>query len=263
MPKQTNISAAEFFDNHYLDAASHITECAADFSLDMFNRELEQQFVSNISDLFCKGASISKYLTALHDTHDNELSAATAQELAATTVQELSSVIWSIEMLLNSYSDNVACDPNAVWSYIAEHRRLSTKSPVSICQDSDHIYIYLPAFPPKGKGNDALINRMLAAKLFSSTERLPTWGKWAAHFHFVYPSAASNTARDVDNYDYKRTIDLVSAAIGRCDNARSFSLHCSSFFTDDFPQGVYIEITENCSEFPDFSKWKFLGISQK
>lgn len=169
--------------------------------------------------------------------------------IAARLAQETA----EIERLLYAYIDNSDLDLYKTLRYLKKHMS-ATNSTVSVHYDGSSLFVYMPTFPSRGLGNDALVNQMLASELLSMTE-LPSWPKWQAVFYHVYPANASNIPKDVENYDYKKTIDLLAYAVRSSDNALNFSMMMDTVFTDCVPSGVYIHVTPKSSKKPDFSSW--------
>ena len=78
-------------------------------------------------------------------------------------------------------------------------------------------------------------------------------------FPHVYPRLMPFTPKDVDNHNYKKTIDLLAKALTTTDRAACFSMSAQSVLDDSVPPGSYIEISEKSSVFSDFPN-SFLGL---
>jgi len=78
-------------------------------------------------------------------------------------------------------------------------------------------------------------------------------------FHHLYPKLMTFTPKDIDNHNYKKTIDLPATALRTTDNAARFSMSAQSVFDDSVPPGPYIEKSEKSSVFSDFPN-SFLGF---
>lgn len=83
---------------------------------------------------------------------------------------------------------------------------------------------------------------MLAARIHLCPN-FPRWQFWHADFIHVYPIKFAGVPKDVDNYNYKRTIDVIAFAMRTTDDAIHFDMAMSTVFRDDYKAGVYIEIT--------------------
>ena len=155
-----------------------------------------------------------------------------------------------IEHLMASYTDNTS-DPQQLWQYIQESKDESEKSQIYLDVQTDLIRIYLPYLPRRGEGYEAPVNKMLAAKIYA-TSKAVSWPKWTAAFVHVYPTASRRIPKDVDNFDYKKTIDLLAFLVGSSDNACNYSMCMDTIFSDSLRSGVYIRITPKSSVFSTF-----------
>lgn len=59
-------------------------------------------------------------------------------------------------------------------------------------------------------------------------------------FCHVYPTKLAQLPKDIDNYDYKRTIDILSCCFGFSDCPETFSLAMESMMSDELAPGTYI-----------------------
>ena len=121
---------------------------------------------------------------------------------------------------------------------------------ITVAATATRICIRLPYLPRRGHGNKAAVNLMLEQSLRQYS--LPVWKKWTAAFWHIYPANTTKTPWDVDNYDYKRTIDILAAALHTSDRGGQFCMTAGAVITDDLPPGTYIEITPKSLEFPVF-----------
>lgn len=162
-----------------------------------------------------------------------------------------------LENLLYVYSDTARFDSFAVWSYIRDHRSTNCEN-VDVQFSENKVVFRIPYLPRRNYGNNAVVNNMLAAKIYQ-LKNLPVWSKWTATFFHVYPTKTKSVPRDVDNYDYKKTIDLLAFAFSSADNALNFDIGGKhTIFTDRLVPGVYIEVTPKSSENEKFPEWKTL-----
>ncbi len=123
---------------------------------------------------------------------------------------------------------------------------------ITVVQQPDRLLIRIPYLPRRGQGNKALVNTMLAQAL--RQYRLPTWKTWSAIFWHIYPATTNKMPWDVDNYDYKKTIDILTAALHTSDNALQFEMSMRSKITDEILPGTYIDISPKSLDFADFSE---------
>ena len=157
--------------------------------------------------------------------------------------------------LLYAYGEAAMTDPYILWRMVNKKTE-KTSGAVSLKVSDKQVLIYLPYLPKRAnRSKEELVNQLLAAKIFASEKR-PDWTKWEAVFHHVFPASTRQSARDVDNYDYKNTIDLIAYFVGSSDNALNFSMQMHTYFTDKTASGVYIDVHPKSSVFPDFSSWQ-------
>lgn len=165
-------------------------------------------------------------------------------------VEKVAAALVEIEELLYFNSNVTVYDDYQIRQYFHSHRRKSTE-PVAIHISEERIIVRMPYLPAKYKSAKDLCNQLLAAKIYH-TKNFPSWSYWHASYYHVFPSATADIPKDVDNYSYKRTNDILAFALGSCDNARRFTMSMATIFTDKIEPGTYIEITPNSSNFGDF-----------
>lgn len=122
---------------------------------------------------------------------------------------------------------------------------------VRLAVHPNRVLVYLPYLPEKGDHDTAIINDMLFSKLTQECD-LPNWKSIHIHFLHCYPKNTVSLPRDLDNYNYKRTIDLLCFALRCSDSPVSCSLQMTPFWSEKHRPGVYIEITPKSSDFSDF-----------
>lgn len=120
-------------------------------------------------------------------------------------------------------------------------------APVLIHVEKNRIFIKMPYLPRKYNGAKDICNQLLSVKLFSLKD-FPVWAEWNAKYYHVFPTSIKEIPKDVDNYEYKRTNDILAYALGSSDNAFRFSMSMTAVFTDDIAPGTYIEVTPKSSE---------------
>lgn len=79
---------------------------------------------------------------------------------------------------------------------------------------------------------------------------LPSLTDWQADFIHVFDPADAGYCRDVDNYEYKKYIDLLARKLGTVDSSTHFSLTMRNEFTTAIATGTYIIIRSRISALP-------------
>ena len=137
---------------------------------------------------------------------------------------------------------------------------------IEIQQTDSMVLVHMPYLPgkrnPQFSGFPSVVTDLLGAKLLHYSG-LPKWPACHANFFHVFPSGLSSMPKDVDNYDYKRTIDLLAMAIGFSDCASSFSMAMQCVFTDNLAPGTYIEITPKSSKNTKYPNWEKVAKQKK
>lgn len=208
--------------------------------------------------------SICGHLTTLRESTDLEAefvrqnaSAGLPINLRLSYAKQFASTLSKLEQTLCSYIANYS-SPNEIWEYIAANKDCRQEEVCLRIQESE-VLVYLPYLPKRGKGYSSPVNHMLAAKIYSSRKDV-RWTKWNAAFYHVYPMSTSRIPKDVDNYDYKRTIDLLAFLVGSSDNSLNYSMSMDTILTDKIRQGVYIRLTPKSSGFPEFDPTDLFAV---
>lgn len=110
---------------------------------------------------------------------------------------------------------------------------------IEIEMNADQVLIRMPHIAARKEPRYRLPEDLLAAKL-ASLRNLPKLGQCHATFCHVYPSSVSSMPKDVDNYYYKRVIDLLAYTFGFSDCPMTFSMSMESFVSDTVAPGTYI-----------------------
>lgn len=114
----------------------------------------------------------------------------------------------------------------------------------------EEIRIFMPHLRPRVLASrpEALATKQLMAVL--EKEKLPKWPKWEASFLHVYsPSKRRTPPPDVDNYDYKRTIDVIALMLRTTDRGGRFRMEADTLYSDVHAPGTYIRIRPKNSDF--------------
>lgn len=135
-----------------------------------------------------------------------------------------------------------------------EASQYSKNDMIKMSVTSERIVIHMPHLPPRTSRN-AIVTEALASKLFHMTT-LPRWPRCVMDFYHVYPIDIPKMPKDVDNYAYKRTIDLLMYALQSSDCAKAFRDSRQTVFTDSYPQGTYIVICPESSEKAVYDKFE-------
>lgn len=186
------------------------------------------------------------------------IAAVEGQVLPTSYGLDLADGILEFSSLLYSYMESYWLNTFALAKYVNSRKIKSLSAEAEIIGvqiDSDHVTIHMPYIPGRARRKNTLINDLLAAKLFS-VPNFPKWEKYHLEFFHVYPPDTSDTPRDLDNYDYKRIIDLIAFTMKSTDCPCACSFGMQPVFTDEIPHGVYIEITPKNSENAVFPKWE-------
>lgn len=184
----------------------------------------------------------------------------TAQQLLNTTKNEIEV---SSSSLSSSYSDtllrSVMClerqlflgieylDTTDSSFWITAIKRADPIDAIGIWAEPSQVTIRLPYLPHRYTGNQDLVAQLLAAKLHMCSD-LPHWRTWHAEFIHLYPVVCREIPRDVDNYSYKKVIDVIAFHLRASDDARHFDMSMTTVYSDDYEPGVYIQITPSTIE---------------
>ena len=180
----------------------------------------------------------------------NRLTAATDAELSNPSTHtpafspeyatHLTKALLRLERVLFLGAANADSDVPDFWAQLIQHPELADQ--VALWIEPDRITIRLPHLPHRYKGNQDAVAQMLAAKLHLCTN-FPRWEHWHADFIHLFPPDYSKVPKDVDNYCYKKAIDVIAYALRTSDNAEHFDMSMTSICTDDYLPGVYVQIT--------------------
>lgn len=119
---------------------------------------------------------------------------------------------------------------------------------IHIMQDA--VYIILPLLPPRKVFQCYTLDSLPLA--LSNVKGLPKWKSCHFDFCHVLPPHMRTFAKDNDNYNYKRVIDVVTYAMRLYDDAGTVDFSCRTEFTASLRSGTYIKLTEKVGKLPDF-----------
>ena len=119
---------------------------------------------------------------------------------------------------------------------------------IHIMQDA--VYIILPLLPPRRVFQSYTLDSLPLA--LSNVKGLPKWKSCHFDFCHVLPPHMRTFAKDNDNYNYKRVIDVVTYAMRLYDDAGTVDFSCRTEFTASLRSGTYIKLTEKVGKLPDF-----------
>lgn len=187
-------------------------------------------------------ASIRKVLNRLTAATDTELSNPSTHTPAFSPeyATYLTKALLRLERALFLGAANADSDVPDFWAQLIQHPELADQ--IALWIEPDLVVIRLPYLPHRYRGNQDAVNQMLAARIHLCL-KFPHWKFWHADFIHVYPTQFSGVPKDVDNYSYKRTIDVLAFAMHTTDDAAHFDMSVSTVFNDDYESGVYVEIT--------------------
>lgn len=216
------------------------------------NEEMALEAMTEIQSILAKAATMTQEEIAAVRSGASTIANGALPNAYATT---MANILVRLENMLYVFSDYAQYDSLAVWGFIQDHKGADC-SKVEVQIRENKIVLKIPYLPKRNHGTNAVVNDMLAAVIYRHRD-FPHWPKWRATFFHVYPTKTSGIPRDVDNYDYKKTIDLLAFALDSADNALNFDIGGKhTVFTDDLSPGVYIEVTqkeEKSSKFPDWN----------
>lgn len=153
---------------------------------------------------------------------------------------QLADTVYKLEQLLWIYCDESWFNRSSLTKELTCRKDLMGDS-IEILIRSDFALIRMPHIPATKKRSYTFAEELLWAKLFMQKD-LPQWNVCHATFCHVYPTAISQMPKDIDNYDYKRTIDILSYYFGFSDCPESFSMTMESMLSDELPSGTYISL---------------------
>lgn len=126
---------------------------------------------------------------------------------------------------------------------------------VEIRQSTEGLVIRMPLLPPRGTKHTTVATDMLGATIMKAYDELPRWSSCSLTITHVFPTAISRMPKDVDNYDYKRVIDLICYGIGCPDCAATCSVQLDTYFTDDLLPGTYILVEKKRPQLFEKRHW--------
>lgn len=256
MPKHDNPAASsssqkpnphsDYFNGHYPSPVIEFLEKNASswkrddrpgaMPLSFEDQELVDQSLEKISNalsaaLEATQAAIDDECLNFHFSNDERLN-------YIKTLARITNLIGSeITFTLGNYTGSQF----RIWSTLADDSEIGKDYRIWV--EPDRITIRMPALPVRYAGNDDPYNQILAAKLLE-IPNFPQWQSWHASFIHVYPVKNQGyVLRDVDNYDYKKTIDVIACAMHTSDCATRFDMSTTTTFSDEYARGVYIEVT--------------------
>lgn len=175
--------------------------------------------------------------------------------------RKLAGLLKRLEKYLWAY-----CDTNHYNRYEALQFLTESKNKNTLCRCVKHtddcLILHLPHLPHRSFSGRNIATESLAAYLFRHRD-LPRWNRWHCEFLHVFPCQLSRLPKDVDNYGYKRVIDLLAFAMGVSDGAACCSLSMDAVFSDSVPEGCYIKVSPKSSENPVFKEIENLNPVQE
>jgi len=171
---------------------------------------------------------------ALHDSNTD-----IEKAVSTSFAKKVAAKLTTVERLLYLYSDAHRFDRRETLHYITAHRRDNTGI-IEIQTAPNRVVIRMP-YLPKRNTTRSIVTDALAAKLFNERD-LPKWEACVVTFCHVFPGSTRRIPKDADNYEYKRTIDLICHAFGISDCPLTFEYTMRTVFTDQLDPGTYIEI---------------------
>ena len=125
---------------------------------------------------------------------------------------------------------------------IAQTPAIASKIPKLLCSTEEKVIIWVPRLPNKRASPHNLLTTEL--RDFLHDAQLPHFERWHCLFLHIHSAGSGVGVKDVDNYEYKRTIDMLAFALRTKDSADYFSMTMRNYFSDTIPEGCYIYITK-------------------
>lgn len=191
----------------------------------------------------------NQILYSIHQTTQHLLDATSAERDAISShspalsqpfAEVLLRAIMRLEHLLFLGMDNTEFPCVDLWTKAA--KRSDQVEDIDLWVEPAKITVRLPYLPHRYKGNQDALAKLLAAKINESID-FPHWETWHADFIHLYPTQFKGVPKDVDNYSYKRVIDVLAFGLHTDDSAQHFDMAVTTVFSDEYLPGVYIEIT--------------------
>lgn len=113
--------------------------------------------------------------------------------------------------------------------------------PIQAQVQADRLIIYMQHLPSRSLTQLHHHTDLLAAKL--ALLEMPHWKIYNIDFFHVFNSSTIHLAKDVDNYTYKRVIDVIALMLGSSDSARYCSITADTVCDDSVLSGTYIQVT--------------------
>lgn len=122
--------------------------------------------------------------------------------------------------------------------------------PQMLYQDDEVAVIYLPQQRTRrnAKGLPTSLHISEFREFVKATD-FPKLTDWQADFIHVFHPDDAEYCHDVDNYEYKKYIDLIARKMGVLDSSTHFSLAMHNESTTDIVPGTYIIIQQRISLF--------------
>ena len=92
------------------------------------------------------------------------------------------------------------------------------------------------------KANPYMLTEDLLMAKLTQSKNLPHYKSAHVSFIHVYSTDDASIPKDVGNYYYRRTIDLLAVFFGFSDSAQCYSMSMSAIFSDAIEGGTYIFI---------------------
>ena len=213
-----------------------------------------QEEAGSAPDLVASMQAINEQAEAIRDLCQSFLAQADRRRQPEITslASRLSGPILELERLAVDVAHATQTSVGDLWDSMPAAPLAAAQSPlVDVRVEPDRIFVRMPLLPPRDAGGLSELgaaNTALMAKLMAYD--LPKWEKWQASFCHTFPSDFPTSPKDVDNFSYKRTLDVLALMLGQSDSAEVCTVLQSCRIDDSMPPGTYIEITEKSSDFP-------------
>ena len=162
------------------------------------------------------------------------------------TKNTLKAAVHRAEELLAEISLSYPIVQNRSHSLTAENADHIGPTPKLLFSNDDEFIFWLPSLPSRKRTTTSLIYQEIKELLFSAD--LPHFPNWHCAFIHCFRPKHIVGVYDVDNYDYKPTIDLIARSMLAKDSFEHFSLGLYNVSTDELRPGCYVYVTSRESQ---------------
>lgn len=163
-----------------------------------------------------------------------------------TTQNTLKAAVHRAEELLTEISLSYPLAQSHSRSLTVEEAETIGPIPKLLFSNDDEFIFWLPSLPSRKRTTTSLIYQEIKELLFNAD--LPRFANWHCAFIHCFRPKHIVGVYDVDNYDYKPTIDLIARSMLAKDSFEHFSLGLYNVSTDELRPGCYVYVTSRESQ---------------